>query len=190
MIIEKFIELDLMEHYEHSVFREPDKIWVSELVQCKQKAYFNAKFPEIYQIEPRFWLGKIVHLGFEKWLEQEYNAKTEVEVEKSIDDITVSGRVDAIVDDTVIEIKYASDVFKNEPYEHHIKQVRLYLWLTDLTNGKLIYISPKKFLEFDVLASASDDEVIMLYDTWSSPRYPWECKYCPFSVICSRAKEG
>lgn len=187
MIIEKFIDLDIKERYAHSVFRQPNVIWVSELVQCCKKAQYYEKFPELYQMEPRFWLGKIVHMGFQEFLRKEYGAEIEVEYSKELGNIVISGRIDAIVKDWVVEIKYTSDVYKNEPNDHHVKQVQLYLWLTGLEKGKLIYISPKKFMEFDVLEKPSDDEVLMYYDTWKSPRYDWECNYCPFSAICSNA---
>lgn len=189
MIVEKLIELDLKEHYAHTTFRQPNVVYVSELVQCKQKAQFYKKFPEIYQLEPRFFLGKIVHRGLQQFLQEEYNAEIEVEVEKAIDDVILSGRIDAIVNDTVIEIKYVSDVYKNEPNEHHVLQVKIYMWLTELEKGKLIYISPKKLIEFDVVGKATDDEILMLYDTWKSPRYEWECNYCPFACICSKKIE-
>jgi len=183
-IVQKFVELDLLERERHTTERESNVIWVSDLVQCKQKAQFYSQFPQIYQLEPRLWLGKIVHRGFQEFLKETYNAEVEKEFEKSIGVLRIRGRVDAIVSDTVVEIKYASDVYNNEPNEHHVRQLQLYMWLTDLEKGKLIYISPKKLLEFDEQGKPDDDFVLLLYDSWKSPRYEWECSYCPFSAIC------
>jgi len=88
----------------------------------------------------------------------------------------------------VIEIKYASDIRGNEPYEHHILQLRLYLWLTEYEEGRLIYITPNRLIEFKITEKMTDDEVLMMLDTWQSPEWSWECDYCRFYSICNLGK--
>lgn len=186
-IVARLFESKIAEKIEKYRNRDENVIWVSELVQCKQKAELSKQFYILDIIEPRFVLGDLVHVGMQEFLGIYYNAETEVEFEKDLENYTISGRVDAIIGDTVIEIKYCSDLYENQPYEHHVQQLKLYLWLTEKEKGKLIYISPKRIVEFDVEGKPSDDEVLMLIDTWKSPRYEWECSYCPFAKICSKA---
>jgi len=186
-IVTRLFRHKIVERIQKYREREENVIWVSELVQCKQKAEFTKEFYILDVIEPRFVLGDFVHVGMQKFLEEIFLARIEEEFRKELEKYVISGRVDAIVNDTVIEIKYCSDLYENQPYEHHIQQLKLYLWLTEKEKGKLIYISPKRIVEFDVEGKPSDDEVLMLIDTWKSPRYEWECSYCPFSSICPKA---
>jgi len=190
MIVERILEVEIKERLEHMQKRDKNEIWVSELIQCKQKAKFTQEFPEIMTIEPRLILGKIVHQGLQKFLEEKFEADIEVECSKEIEEYIIKGRIDALTESRVIEIKYAQDVVGGKPYDHHIEQVKLYMWLTGRMEGILIYITPKRLLEFTIQTPATDDQVLWLIDNWRSPRYDWECKYCSFAVICPYAKNG
>lgn len=163
-----------------------NSIHVTELCQCRKKAeYFNKYWLHIFP-NPAILVGIMLHKGVQQWLREEFSAEVEVEQEKKLGDIIISGSIDAIVNDWVVEIKHTQDVYESQPYEHHVLQVKLYLWLSGLEKGKLVYISPKKLLEFDVTDKPTDDEVLMLYDTWQSPKWHWECNHCPFNQICPK----
>lgn len=183
-VIQQLLMDSWLETMSHVVTREDNVIWVSELVQCRQKAEFSKQLFFVHGIKPSLVLGSLVHKGLELYLREELNAETEVEFEKEVEEYRIRGKVDAIYKDSVIEIKYARGLKDNKPYEHHINQLRLYLWLTELEKGKLVYITPDKLVEFDFSNPMSDDEVLMLIDSWKSPRYDWECGYCDFNSIC------
>jgi len=184
----KLIDDILTEAREHYEKREDNEIWISELVACKYKSFFNQLYSEYLTIEPKLLLGIIVHKGVQEWLREKYGAETEIDFQKELNNYSIKGRVDAIANETIIEIKYASDIKGNEPYEHHILQLRLYLWLTEYEEGRLIYITPNRLIEFKITEKMTDDEVLMLIDGWQSPEWDWECNYCRFYSICNLGK--
>ena len=187
MFVEHFFEDYVKEQYGRRAFSEPNVVHVSELVQCRKKSILANKFPEVITVEPRMFLGKVVHRGIQEWFKEKYNAKIEAEGDKAILDVIITGHADVLTDDFVVEVKYARDVYQNQPYDHHISQVKTYMWLFERELGWLLYITPERMVEFQLRGAPKDDEIMMLYDTWSSPRYPWECDYCQFSKICSQA---
>ena len=190
MFVEAIVKQKYEEQIKKLMEKQDNEIWVSELVQCKQKSTFAKQFYFLFTIEPRLILGEIVHRGFLEWLKEEFGYNIEVEVKTEFEGYVISGRVDAMNSDEVIEVKYAADVKDNQPYEHHVQQLRIYMWITQAKRGKLLYITPQRILEFEVTTPMRDDEVLMLIDNWKSPRYEWECKYCSFSRICSQARNG
>jgi len=184
----RLIDDVLIETKEHYEKREDYEIWISEIVACKYKSFLNKIYYEHGFIEPRLILATLIHKGFQEWLRQQYGAETEVDFQKELNNYRIKGRVDAIANGAVIEIKYASDIRGNEPYEHHILQLRLYLWLTEYEEGRLIYITPNRLIEFKITEKMTDDEVLMMLDTWQSPEWSWECDYCRFYSICNLGK--
>jgi len=187
MLLDAILDWEWKQQLARRVFREDNEIHVTELCQCRKKAEFFDKFPEMFTINPPVLVGRFVHVGLQQFLKDQYDASIEVEFKKELGNCIIVGQVDAIMKDWIIEIKYAQDVYNNEPYEHHVLQCKLYLWLTDMDKAKLIYITPKRLLEFDITERPSDDEVYFLYDSWPSPKYDWECSYCPFNQICPKA---
>jgi len=187
MFIKKYLDLMLEERRKHLTNRNPKIIWVSELVACKEKFLFTRIYPEVFTFEPRMILEQIVHKGVQEFLRDNFDYNVEVEATKVVDKYLINGRIDALNDEEVVEIKYVQDIFQNEPYEHHVMQTGLYMWLTDRERGTIVYISPKRMIEFEVQGKLSDDDVLMLIDTWASPRFPWECSYCYFNCICNKA---
>ena len=186
-ITEEILLQQWMEQISHYMHKEDNVIWVSDLIRCKKKAELSNKHFYIFKPEPYFVMANLIHIGLQKWLQDNYNFEIEKEFEKKIEEFVIRGRVDAIDSNTVIEIKCTKDVKDNKPYEHHVLQLRLYLWLTGREHGKLIYITPNKLLEFDIHETMDDDEVLLLIDNWKSPRYEWECSYCDFACICNQA---
>ncbi len=176
-----------------------NEVYVTDLVYCPLKYRYSKLYSEIAlaaSFSPVTVVGELVHMGLEKFLVDTLGSdavKTEVEYERDIvvegTTYIVRGRVDAVVEDTVIEIKTSrSDT--NIPYQHHIQQVRLYLWLTGLPRGLIVYLTPERVAEFSIETPASDGEVADLVRSIISgepaPRYPWECSYCPYSALCAR----
>jgi CRISPR-associated exonuclease Cas4 len=100
----------------------------------------------------------------------------------------VKGRADAIVTARDgarygVEIKTSrSDL--SLPMEHHLDQVRIYNLLFNLERSYLLYVTPERIAQYEVSERASVEEVARRILEAKSPRYPWECRYCPFAVLC------
>ena len=66
--------------------------------------------------------------------------------------------------------------------------ILLYKWLFNLNKVYLLYITPERIVEFEINESLGNEDVLKLVkDTLSIrkvPRYSWECKYCPFTILC------
>ncbi len=195
MAIERIFRayLDFMnEKYKHEHL--PDKVHVHDLVRCKHKSELEVLFPEgSYKLSPVLFLGEAVD-EFVKNLVTNYKEKlfpdlvsTTSEIEKKVNangvEITIIGRPDIIINDSVIEVKY-SRTPEDKPLEHHIAQLKLYMYLTDKRKGILVYFTPHGLREFIFEEEIGEDYVIELINNWKSPRYEWECQYCNYREIC------
>ncbi|MBP1357370.1 MAG: CRISPR-associated protein Cas4, partial [Sulfolobus sp.] len=153
------------------------------------------------QYSPAAILGDLVHKGLESLnLLSNFEIQSEVETAKIIDlkdrKINVKGRVDILLKNKnneiiIVEIKTArKDI--GLPLQHHILQLRIYLWLFNTKNGILIYITPDRLSEYEVKEPATDDEIRMLLSELLSaskaPKYIWECKYCEYNIVCPNKK--
>jgi len=195
LAIEKIFRayLDFMnEKYKHEHLA--DKVHVHDLVRCKHKSELEVLFPEgSYKLSPVLFLGEAVD-EFVKNLVMDYREKlfkdlvsTTSEVEKKISingrEITIIGRPDIIMEDSVIEVKY-SRTPEDKPLEHHIAQLKLYMYLTNKKKGILVYFTPRGLREFIIEEEIDEEYVQELVNNWKTPRYDWECQYCNYREIC------
>jgi len=159
-----------------------DERWVSELVECSKKSEFRLKLPEYDLPSPATMVGEFVHRGVLQWFEEYYEAEIEKEITKELDGWTIKGRVDAILDDKfLVEVKFMRASPEREPLGHHKLQLRLYLWLTDLEKGVLLYVTPEAIYEHTIDIPFTDEQVRMLLREEQTPRWDWECGYCSWS---------
>jgi CRISPR-associated exonuclease Cas4 len=180
---------------------ELDEIYVTDLVHCPLKYQFQKKYPDLAlagSFSPSALQGEFIHIGVEEVLKMllgDESVKTEVEHERRVEvdgkAYIVKGRVDAVVGDYIVEIKSArSDA--GIPYEHHVEQLRIYMWLTGLRKGILLYVTPARIVQFLYTDPASEGEVIdrirSIINGSPAPRYTWECNYCPFASICPKKR--
>ncbi len=195
-LVQLIYQLKLKEMQEHR--REKNVYWVTDLVRCPLKRYYEITYPELITSQvftPPFIQGDLIHKGLERLLKEAFpEGKVSVEVEGGKEvvlpdgkKVTVEGRADAIIssDDEKIgvEIKsLRSDV--GIPLDHHVDQVRAYNWLFNLSYSILIYVTPERITQYMVSDKFSEGEVIERILSNKAPRYPWECTYCPYSVLC------
>lgn len=185
--------------------REPGIYWVTDLVSCSLKRGFALKYPELELAElfnPVAVLGSFVHSGLGQLLSrvlENEGARVELEVESSLmvnlepivpgsGTAVVKGRADAIVV-TRDGARYGIEVKTSRsdlslPMEHHVDQVRVYNLLFNLEKSYLLYVTPERIAQFEVAERASEGELAKRILEAKAPRYAWECKYCPFAVLC------
>ncbi|MCY0868427.1 MAG: CRISPR-associated protein Cas4 [Desulfurococcus sp.] len=177
--------------------RRKDVVYVTELVSCSHKYHLRRKYPELtLGFEPSAVLGTLLHLGLESILreegyEVEYSVERQVEVEGAF--YTVKGRVDAFNPSrgVVVEVK-SSRSSRELPRQHHIEQLNIYLNLLEAEKGILVYITPDKIEEYEVLKERIDvgDLLKNTINDLIHPRYSWECNYCAFKRICPYSTEA
>lgn len=185
------IYVKMLEDYKEHLkdLTNPNVVYVTDLVSCSQKRVFRQKYPELtFRFDPIALLGILVHRGLEELL-KEYGFQSEVEVVREVKvndkNYIIKGRVDALNEDCVVEIKTArSDI--GLPHEHHIGQLQIYLNLLNRNKGVLIYITPDRIVEFPVEKEEINMNELLKETLENSkhPRWEWECRYCMFAKIC------
>jgi len=183
--------------------RKEGEIWVSDLARCPLKVEYEVRYPELAVQDiyhPSFILGDLVHKGVET-LAKEFLEKDEVKVEVEVEGrremeiggvkYVIVGRADIILTSGGHRVGYELKYCRSDPglpLEHHVLQARLYKWLFNLDTVKLLYITPDRITEYEIKDEVSDDDVMRLVVEHLSkartPKWPWECKYCTYSVLC------
>ena len=175
--------------------RELGTFWVVDLVRCPLKRDFERKYPELSSsliFRPNLLLGRLVHLGLEKLLsERVEDVRVEVEGEREVyvetGKVKVRGRIDIIIGEIGIEIKTARADF-SMPQQHHVDQLRAYNWLFDLSGGILIYVTPDRIAQYEVMETMEEGEIKERILSDKAPRYDWECVYCIYNVLCPQKR--
>jgi len=171
-------------------YSDRNVIFVSELVRCHHQTIFARAFTEFFSISPSAVLGRFAHIGFQEWLKgRTKNLRVEVELSKVIEGFEVVGRVDAMDDEYIYELKTGLDHKGDKPNDVHLMQVKLYMWLADYQKAKIIYVTHGRFCEYEVTGAYTDIDVLRLIKNWESPRFKWECSYCMYSSICPYRRE-
>jgi len=199
MLLEKIFRAYLdytNEKYGHE--HEETKLHVHDIVRCKHKSVMETMFPEFMRSpSAHIFIGEAIDEFVKKIIEIKREdlfpdlESTEIEVSREIrleDDgeekvITIIGKPDIVLRDAIVEIKYSRTI-EDKPLEHHVMQLKLYLFLTNKKKGYLIYVTPRGMREFVIEEEVSDDYVKELLRSWSSPRFEWECDYCHYKEIC------
>lgn len=184
--------------------REPGVVWVTDLVSCSLKSRYSEVYPELEMpqlFNPAAVHGTLVHRGLESLLaeilagrgaevrlEQEASAEVDLsQVSPGAGKVVVKGRIDALVllggERVGVEVKSMRGDAPL-PLEHHVDQVRLYNLLFDLPATILLYVTPERVAQYEVRERADWREVAQRVLEPRAPRYPWECRYCPFAVVC------
>jgi len=119
-----------------------DTIFPSELGICYRKSYFARKFEFERGInEIVLDLGEQYHERIENHLIEKLNCKSEIEVKGEIEGMKISGRIDLICGNDLIELKTISSNYFHVR-EYHLYQVSIYYYLLQKENYKIdnIYI--------------------------------------------------
>lgn len=169
--------------------KDPKVIYVTDLVYCPLKREFRKEFTElVFQFEPYLLMGEIVHKGVEELLADiGYEIEKEISLTLNIDgeELIIKGRIDAYSPQNIVEIKSARSA-ANIPQEHHLMQLKLYMAITGVHSGTLIYVTPDRFAEYNVSSKGIEiAEVVKRFLRMEKiPQWGWECKHCPFAGFC------
>ncbi|ARQ96523.1 hypothetical protein [Sulfolobus islandicus rod-shaped virus 4] len=119
-----------------------DTIFPSEIGICFRKSYLSRKFEfEKAVNEISLDLGEQYHEKVEHYFEEKLNCKTEIEINGEIENIKISGRIDLICNNDLIELKTISTNYF-QIKEYHLYQVSIYYYLLQQQNYKIdnVYI--------------------------------------------------
>jgi CRISPR-associated exonuclease Cas4 len=150
------------------------------------------RFPEIERAttyNPRFALGQLVEDALKHRFRNEGENIYMRELQMNDGNCVISGMIDVIDPETKtpIEIKYQTSLQKS-PHEHHILQMRAYLWLLNTKQGEIIYVSPEGLKTYVVSEPLTDEEVKALIKEEKAPKWlEWECQYCPYQQFCNKS---
>ena len=197
VVIEKIYQTKLDKYLSYT--KEENVLYVTDFVRCALKIQLEQQYKDLAiqdQVSPAIIFGELIHSGLEQFITASFNnAQTETNVEKEviIDNkiIKIKGRIDAIIEvdneKIVVEIK-SSKSAKDIPRDYHKLQLQIYLWMTGLKKGLLVYITPERIAEFPLFNSLNDNDIIgmvkEILDAKNVPKYEWECRFCAFYDIC------
>jgi len=119
-----------------------DTIFPSEVGVCFRKSYFARKFEFEKGInELVLDLGELHHERIENYFVEKLNCKAEVEIKGEIEGLKISGRIDLICGNDLLEIKTISTNYL-QIREYHLYQIAIYYHLLKQQNFKIdnVYI--------------------------------------------------
>jgi len=145
-------------------------VYVTELSKCAYYIYWlYNKSPIEHRINNFIIEGTLMHFVIEKIVKKlieegavsPEHVKSEIDVEKEFNGITIKGRVDLIINDTIVEFKFTHNprLIYGLPKVWHIAQVNLYMWMTGLRKGLIIYIHLPS-LNVKMWKVSYDDELV------------------------------
>ena len=125
----------------------------------------------------------------------------------------ISGRADAILSDGknmyVLDIKSMNSMIFDklaEAKEEHVDQIQLYLHYFKIPKGILLYVNKNSLELKEFIVDYDKKRILVLLNNLNEikkkidsdiipgrlPDYPenWQCKYCQFKDICSKADGG
>lgn len=183
--------------------RDFKEIYVTEVIWCLRKAFFNLRFnanPIVTSADAV--IGKLLHLSLPKILKYVLiDAKYEVSCGYHLKDgFLLKGRADAVTGDCVYEFKFSTPYTEAKPF--YVAQVNAYAKMLEKNEWVLVTIDKRTF-DVEVLRSKTDEagfkSVVERAETVieclkknmvpSGPEFEWECKSCPYNIICVRWKE-
>lgn len=195
--INSLLDLPTQEH-NHTV----GKYYPADAGKCLRRTFFKYKLNVSSEIKERakgrILMSAILENMYLELLES-LGYQTKVKVSKEVDGIEISGEVDAINDEEVIDIKTVTPTAINKiPFPADIAQLNTYLWITDRYSGSLIYVksdNPSVFHVFPVtysekLANETIDRIKKLHQHLIEGTIPDKtenrevCKNCVFRNVC------
>jgi len=143
----------IVEHIRSVVEREyeyaDERIHVTELCGCLLKAWLRRRCPVEREFERMWYLYR--GLIFDQ-LWTSLFPRNQVRVTHRIKNgPTIVGKIDFEWNGRIYELKTVNSVKRlDEPYDHHVKQVRFYAWCECVEEAVLLYVSFDGYCAFTV----------------------------------------
>jgi len=180
--------------------RRPTDIYVTDVVVCPRRAFFNLKFnADPVATDIKAITGKAMHMLLERALKSRYpDAVFEVPCQYPLSGgYVLVGRADMVAGDTVYEFKYTS--MYGEAKEAYFIQANCYANMLDCSKFKVVIIDRNK-LEVTILESERSEDAFMkvvdqcerLIKALQNDELPqkspwsWPCERCAYKIICGR----
>lgn len=145
-MISELLEEAMKKRQEGFHRESPNHVYVTDLVVCQEKKH-TTNTQESEYVMTR---GTFIHEGLQKVI-LDYVTSRHVEKERKVtkvlDEYTLEGRIDLLVDDVVVEIK-TSNYIPSAPRREHLAQVLIYMHLLNKQQGAIAYIGMKEIREF------------------------------------------
>ena len=174
----------------------PETVFVTEITQCLRKSYFQRK----YGFRPAgekaviLMLGSALHYIVQKY--SDYDGKlVEVPVKAEFEGVELKGRVDLLLDDSVVELKTVIKV-PDSVLEHHRDQLLLYMFMSGRERGYVVYVG-KKDGAVEAYEVQNDPERLktllsrakklsqhLMNNEKPDPEPSWLCRFCEYRRIC------
>jgi len=207
-----YLTTDLLKKIVYSSFRRaweedhqrnvssPNTIYVTEVCQCLLRSWFNRtlKAPPSDNKVVLMVMGDSAHYIMKDYFPLGEGERTS---EKLIDGtIRVIGRADRVLEDVVIEFKTVSRI-PESPYNVHVNQVQLYMWLFDKNRALLTYVSRAsgdiktfEILRDDEIISKLIEKIRMFADCLRDGKIPEAeenplCTFCEYRELCTSYRE-
>lgn len=178
--------------------RDPNRIWVTDILYCLRKAWYRHRNPKDIPLEQAWKMhhGNLIHHDFES----AYGDQEKWELPIYDTGAVLVGKTDSADGTLIVEYKTASD--KNDYYLKkegakgiHVEQLQLYLHATDRDRGQVIYCMHDHPRVFDVDLEDFDineylQRALLLWDGLQEGTPPpktdssWECDYCEYEEEC------
>lgn len=194
------------------------RYYPSEIGSCLRKVWYSYKYPKETDIElvKIFELGNMIHDFVTKVIESDKNPhvellEKELPLLKDMKDFTISGRLDDLLmlkeDDkkVLIEVKSTKSIdFTKEASRSHAMQLQLYMHITGVHNGIVLYIDKnnlkskafeinydpeqseeilKRFIELNICLVTNQ---LPLDEAKRDPSLMWMCRFCEHSEMCDK----
>lgn len=196
------------------LIREPNTFYISELPWCSSKTFFSIKFNSVRVPNEAMIIGRLLHLVLPilvKDIDEYKDAEFEVEVAYTNPDpkFTIKGRGDIVLSskDKVEEWKFG---LKNiTPFDPVIAaytaQVNEYAYLLNKKQAVLYYVNRRTFNITPVVTEPKEElHTVLVHKAEEiykclknnrvpsnySPVFDFECKRCPFTIICPHFLKG
>ena len=122
--------------------KENKKIYVTDLVGCIRRSYYIKKYGFQVDESTALWLlfGGLFHDLITPAIAEAFKGQKEVSINYKFEDVEIHGRVDVLLDDSIIELKTCSKL-PIKPKLSHVEQLNVYMNILNKKIGYLVYIS-------------------------------------------------
>jgi CRISPR/Cas system-associated exonuclease Cas4 (RecB family) len=196
--------------------KEIGRYYPSEIGMCLRKVWYSYKQPRETAVDLTkvFEVGNLLHDFMAEVLRSERNPevellKSELPVKLDMKDFLISGRIDDLLlvkesgKEVLVEVKSTKSlVYTDSPKSHNVMQLQLYMHMTGVHNGVLLYVQKDNLQakSFDIPYSAKEaaealERFRRLHSFLTKDEMPepeakqdkekkWMCSYCDWREEC------